>query len=77
MGCFNKNQSVPAVFYNATIQKVHFHIPSDHSIYGESLLFCIRIPSGLPSYCDLSPSEKMSLHVSLRDLLYKNPIIAL
>ncbi len=36
VGCFNKNQSVPAEFYNATIQKIHFHIPSDHFIYGES-----------------------------------------
>ncbi|EIE20510.1 carbonic anhydrase [Coccomyxa subellipsoidea C-169] len=34
VGCFNKNQSVPAEFYNATIQKIHFHIPSDHFIYG-------------------------------------------
>ncbi len=36
MGCFNKNQSVPAVFYNATVQRIHFHTPSDHLVFGKA-----------------------------------------
>ncbi|BDA50610.1 probable carbonic anhydrase at C-terminar half [Coccomyxa sp. Obi] len=34
VGCFNKNQSVPAVFYNATVQRITFHTPSDHLVFG-------------------------------------------
>jgi hypothetical protein len=38
VGCFNKNQSIPAVFYNASVQKIDFHIPSEHALYGAPLL---------------------------------------
>ena len=36
VGCLNQNQSVPAQFYYANIQRITFHVPSDHTIYGEA-----------------------------------------
>jgi hypothetical protein len=35
-GCLNNNKSMPAQFYQAAIQRVTFHIPSEHTIYGAS-----------------------------------------
>ena len=34
VGCLNNNMSTPAYFYQAAIQLISFHIPSDHSIFG-------------------------------------------
>ena len=39
VGCFNKNQSVPAVFYNATVQRITFHTPSDHLVFGTASFY--------------------------------------
>nr|QOL01132.1 putative extracellular protein CSOL_056 [Pseudococcomyxa simplex] len=74
VGCFNKNQSVPAVFYNATIQKVHFHIPSDHSIYGVQYPLEAQIIMTI-SQDDLStcPSNGCQIGLSVLHTLFDEP----
>ena len=43
LGCLNNNKSMPAAFYQASIQRITFHIPSEHTIYGARVATCIGL----------------------------------
>ena len=72
MGCLNQNQSVPAQFYYANIQRITFHVPSDHTIYGAApsaaspTLVCTMSPSLCWGWCImqdvLHPMRETGLH---------------
>lgn len=46
---------MPAVFYNATVQKIHFHIPSDHTVFGNQLTYLHAALRMLPLLVTLAP----------------------